>query len=176
LTRPEPAHPLALDRLGSVGRKIIPSFSRRSGVQAGETAASLPLPGACGIVVVGGPAEGLRFLVGLDAVLPRLAAVLVGIAADEQPQRRVVEFGDGEDDPGDLLRITVGDVLEPGHGAGRRADVSWYGALGDGVVMDAPAQSVRIPPGSSTVTLMPSGATSAASASLNPPTAHFADW
>jgi hypothetical protein len=42
--------------------------------------------------------------------------------------------------------------------------------------MDEPAQSVRMPPGSTTVTLIPRGATSADSASLKPPTAHFADW
>jgi hypothetical protein len=37
-----------------------------------------------------------------------------------------------------------------------------------------PAQSVRIPPGSTTVTLMPRGPTSFASTSENPPTALFA--
>ena len=42
--------------------------------------------------------------------------------------------------------------------------------------MEEPAQSVRMPPGSSTVTLMPSGATSCASTSEKPPTAHFAAW
>src|SRR6476469_271033 len=42
--------------------------------------------------------------------------------------------------------------------------------------MDEPAQSVRMPPGSSTVTLTPSGATSFASTSEKPPTANFADW
>ena len=42
--------------------------------------------------------------------------------------------------------------------------------------MDAPAQSVRMPPGSSTVTLMPSGATSFASTSEKPPTANLAAW
>jgi hypothetical protein len=42
--------------------------------------------------------------------------------------------------------------------------------------IDDPAQSVRMPPGSRTVTRIPSGATSAASTDENPPTAHFAVW
>jgi hypothetical protein len=35
--------------------------------------------------------------------------------------------------------------------------VAWYGSLTGGIVIDVPAQSVRMPPGSRTVTLMPSG-------------------
>jgi hypothetical protein len=42
--------------------------------------------------------------------------------------------------------------------------------------IDEPAQSVRIPPGSTIVTRMPSGPTSFDSASENPSTANFADW
>ena len=42
------------------------------------------------------------------------------------------------------------------------------------MLIEAPAQSVRMPPGSSTVTLMPNGATSAASTEENQPSAHFA--
>jgi hypothetical protein len=54
--------------------------------------------------------------------------------------------------------------------------VGWYGSLIGGTCMDDPAQSVCIPPGSSTVTLMPSGLTSCARTSEKPPTAHFAAW
>ena len=42
--------------------------------------------------------------------------------------------------------------------------------------MDDPAQSVRMPPGSSTTTLMPRGATSAAGPDEKPDTAHLALW
>src|SRR5262249_2115023 len=54
--------------------------------------------------------------------------------------------------------------------------VGRYGALIGGIDIDAPAQSVRMPPGSRTVTLIPSGPTSCARTSENPPTAHLADW
>jgi hypothetical protein len=42
--------------------------------------------------------------------------------------------------------------------------------------MEEPAQSVRIPPGSRTVTLIPNGPTSFARTSEKPPTAHLAAW
>jgi hypothetical protein len=42
--------------------------------------------------------------------------------------------------------------------------------------MDEPAQSVRIAPGSASVTRMPSGATSWRSTLENPSTANLADW
>ncbi|OLT18686.1 hypothetical protein BJF78_00915 [Pseudonocardia sp. CNS-139] len=54
--------------------------------------------------------------------------------------------------------------------------VARYGSLAGGTCIDDPAQSVRIPPGSIAVTLMPSGPTSAASTSLRPLTAHLAAW
>jgi len=43
------------------------------------------------------------------------------------------------------------------------------------MVIDEPAQSVWKPPGSTIVTLIPSGATSFDNTSENPSTAHFAD-
>lgn len=54
--------------------------------------------------------------------------------------------------------------------------MGWYGGLGGGIVIDEPAQSVRMPPGSSTVTCTPNGAISWASPRENPATAHFAAW
>jgi DNA-binding CsgD family transcriptional regulator len=91
-------------------------------VDVGEAAASLLAPGVAGLVVVGGAAEMFPFCVDLDPVAPRFAAVFVGVAASEDPQGRFVEFGDGEHEPGHLLRVAVRDVLEPGHRAGGFAD------------------------------------------------------
>src|ERR1700730_9590745 len=73
-----------------------------SDADIGQAAAPLLPPGVARRVVVGGPAEGLPLGVGLDPVAPRLPAVVVGVAAREQPQRRVVEFRDGEPEPRDL--------------------------------------------------------------------------
>ena len=52
----------------------------------------------------------------------------------------------------------------------------WYAALVGMIRIEEPAQSVRMPPGSTTVILIPRSATSLASTSENPPTAHLADW
>ena len=52
--------------------------------------------------------------------------------------------------------------------------VAWYGSLTGGTCMDDPAKSVAMPPGSRTVTLIPSGSTSLARTSEKPPTAHLA--
>jgi hypothetical protein len=63
----------------------------------------------------------LPLRVGLDPEAPYLAAVFVGVAAGQDPQRRFVEFSDGEHKLGDLLWVAIGDVLESVHGAGGRA-------------------------------------------------------
>ena len=53
--------------------------------------------------------------------------------------------------------------------------VGWYGGLGGGTVIDEPAQSVRTPPGSSTVTCTPHGAI-LGEPEGEPGDAHFAAW
>jgi hypothetical protein len=47
--------------------------------------------------------------------------------------------------------------------------------LGCGIVIDEPAQSVRMPPGSRTVSFTPNGAISWAKPMENPAMAHFSD-
>jgi hypothetical protein len=52
-----------------------------------------------------------------DPCAPGVAAVFVGVAAGEDAQWRVVEFGHGEDEAGDLRRVAVRGVLKPVHRA-----------------------------------------------------------
>src|SRR5271169_1517112 len=105
------------NRSGSVKTSSI-ALGIWSRSHVGQAAPALALPLVAGVVVVSGAAEVLPFRVGLDPMTPCRAAVFVGIAAGENPQRRLVESGDGEHQPGDLLRIACRDVLETWHRAG----------------------------------------------------------
>ena len=82
------------------------------------------------------------------------------------------------------MRIAAADAcrvagLRAPLGAGRSAllvHLGVVGQLGSARLADEPAQSVEKPPGSMSVTWMPNGSTSCASACEKPSSAHFDAW
>jgi len=156
-----------------------PSFRSCSCVESHDLAATMRarLLGAARLglrVEVGGLAERLPLSVRLDARALGVADGAHSVAAKQESQRRRVQARDANDRPqppstGPRLRAVV-----LGWKRANRSTVAAYTGLSCAIVVEDPAKSVRKPPGSMIVTLMPSGPTSFARTSENPSTPNFA--